>query len=171
MLQHNRHDGRRGTINPTSSGCSVSIERAAIVISATMPYYADSSRSLPTTEAAGATPGWEDWDNDGHPAVSMRVSGLANGDRYCTTRTSAIWQGEAATDADYLKLRSDWRQDESVLGVTSDILKATGARDGDSSLHFVEFAKLSVGQVSGDDTTICKKIRELAPTLTPAATK
>ncbi len=173
LMEQNPHAGRVGSIKPRQNGCTVSMQQMPYVIGASMPYYEDRSRTLPTVEqaAAGSAPGWEDWDLDGKPGVSMYVSGLATGVRYSCTRTSSSWSGEIASAATHFKLSSIWLQDDSVLGVTSEILKATAARDADPSLHFTEFDKLEQGQVSGDDSAICKQIRELAPTLTPEANR
>lgn len=171
ILSQNPQGGRKGSAEATSSGCSVAFDRATVVFGATTPHYLDMSRALPTEQASGSTPGWEDWDNDGKPGISLHVSGLASGTRYAATRTWATWKGDISSGADRFKLATIWGTDESVLGVTTDILKASGVPDSDPKLHFAEFARLSEGQVSGDDAAICAKVRQLAPMLTPNANK
>jgi hypothetical protein len=171
QLSENPQAGRQGRASASAAGCSVSFARSATVLGATTPYYTDESHGLPTLDqqASGSSPGWEDWDNDGIPGVGLKVSGLANGTRHCSTRTSATWQGDVASGADHFKLGVQWSSVESVYEVTDEVLRSTGVPDGNASLHFAEFARLSPGQVSGDDQAICAKIRELAPALTPDA--
>lgn len=171
IMERNSHAGVSGLSRPSPAGCGVSISRAPYVMGATMPYYQDKSHALPTLEqaASGSSPGWEDWDSDGKPGISLHVSGLANGVRYMAARTTGDWKGEIKRGAARFKLRSNWQQEEAVLGVTSDILKSTGTRDADPAVHFAQFAQLTPGQVSGDDATICNQIRNLAPMLTAEA--
>ena len=66
---------------------------------------------------------------------------------------------------------SDWGQDESVLGVTADVLQQTGVPDADRSGHFTQFARLAPEQVLGDPSSICATVRQLAPRLTPEANR
>jgi hypothetical protein len=173
LMEKNPHTGRAGVSKPTKAGCSVSMTRAPYVFGATMPYYQDDARALPGLDqaASGSSPGWEDWDADDQPGITMRVSGLANGIRYSTARTSSAWSGQIKSGAQLFKLFSVWQQVESVLGVTSEILKAMAVRDADPTLHFAQFARLEKDQVSGNDAAICKQIRELAPMLTAEANK
>lgn len=173
ILQNNPHTGRSGRSHPSAGGCNVSLAKTTTVMGATMPHYADQSHALPSLEqpASGSSPGWEDWDDDSKPGITLHVSGLATGVRYTSTRTSSSWSGDIKSGAKLFKLRSTWQQDDSVYGASSDALKGGGARDADPTLHFAQFAKLDNGQVSGDDTTLCKKLRELAPTLTAEANK
>jgi hypothetical protein len=47
-------------------------------------------------------------------------------------------------------------------------LASEAVRAADGKLHFAQFARLTPDQVPGsDDAQICKRIVELAPTLTP----
>ncbi|HVZ30838.1 MAG TPA: hypothetical protein VG963_00345, partial [Polyangiaceae bacterium] len=106
MVEKNSHAGRRGTAASTASGCNVSFERAYNVLGATTPYYADASHPLPTIDqqASGDTPGWEDWDNDGHPAVSLHVSGIVTGTRYTALRAWNEWSGTVSAGASSFQL-------------------------------------------------------------------
>jgi hypothetical protein len=174
MLANNSHAGRRGSVTASGDGCSVSFERAVIVVGATTPFYADERNALPTIEqpATDTEPGWEDWDEDGNPAVSLHVSGLVEGERYTALRSFILWSGSIPSGAMTFRLPvSDWGQEESVLGVTAEVLKQTGVPDADRSGHFTQFARLAPEQVPGDPDSICATVRQLAPTLTPDANR
>lgn len=174
LIENNSHVGRRGTVVDDGEGCSVSFERAVVVVGATTPFYTDESNPLPALDqpASDTAPGWEDWDEDGNPAVSLHVSGLIEGSRYTVIRAFSEWSGTVVKGATAFQLDvSDWGQDEAVLGVTAELLKQTGVPDPDRSGHFTEFARLAPEQVRGDASAICATVRELAPTLTPDANR
>jgi hypothetical protein len=172
MLRYNPHAGRRGTITASGANCNVAFTRAVTVMGATCPYYLDESRPLPTTQASGSTPGWEDWDQDGQPGVTLNISStLATGRRFTVVRIVNDWSGPFTPGATSFRLAADPFQIESVLGADDEILKGLGDATSNPSDHFAQFAKLQPGQVQGDDTAMCAKIRELAPMLTPEANR
>jgi hypothetical protein len=174
MIANNSHAGRRGTATASGDGCSVSFERAIIVVGATTPFYASETNPLPTLDqpASDTSPGWEDWDEDGNPAVTLHVSGLVEGERYTALRAFVEWSGTIPAGVATFRLPvSDWGQEESVLGVTAELLKETGVPDADRSGHFTQFARLQPDQVQGDASAICAAVRQLAPTLTPDANR
>jgi hypothetical protein len=164
--------GRTGKARLSSDRCDVEWSRLHRVLGATMPYYGDPSRPLPSPDqpADDGAAGWEDWDGDGQPGISIHVSGVLNGTRYSASRTWTTYAGKVAKGATTFRLGLDWKQEESVLGVTTDALKAAGVKDANPALHFVQFAKLSDTQARGsDDSAICTAIRDLAPELTADA--
>jgi hypothetical protein len=172
ILAKNSHAGRLGKVTSSGTSCSVSFDPAFTILGATTPHYANPSNALPTVDqqASGSTPGWEDWDNDGKPGISFYVSGFASGARYSVQRVFNDWtDGTYSPGATAIKLNAVTQQDESVLGATSDIIKTLSVPDTDPSFHFTQFARLGADQVQGDDTALCAKVRELAPTLTPEA--
>jgi hypothetical protein len=172
IVANNSHAGRGGRVVSDGSRCSVTFDRAYSVVGATMPYYSDATIALPTLEeqASGTSPGWEDWDEDGQPAVSLHVSGIAQGTRYTVVRTFSDWSGTISAGATTFQLAvPDWGQDEAILGATADLLKQTAVPDSNRANHFVQFAQLTPEQVQGDDETVCATVRRLAPTLTPNA--
>ena len=105
-----------------------------IVVGATTPFYADERNALPTIDqpATDTEPGWEDWDEDGNPAVSLHVSGLVEGERYTALRSFILWSGSIPSGAMTFRLPvSDWGQEESVLGVTAyHATRLSAARSG-----------------------------------------
>jgi hypothetical protein len=172
LVKKSSNAGRRGKAIASGSSCNVSFEKSYDIVGATTPYYKDPNIALPTLEqqASGSTPGWEDWDADGEPAVSLIVSGIANGSRYTVLRVFSEWSGTIAAGATTFKIAvPDWGQQESVLGVTSDLLTLTGEPDADPSGHFTQFAKLTPDQVKADDLAMCDFVRMQAATLTPEA--
>jgi hypothetical protein len=127
---------------------------------------------MPTAsqQATSTTPGWEDWDNDGHPGFTTNVTGLATGQIYLATRRWTLWSGTIAAGASTFKLADDWNAETDTLGYSgSSLLTSPSSKDNNTSLHFVEFAHLAATQATGDDATTCAAIRMLAPSLTPSA--
>ena len=167
--------GRKGKSAPSSgSHCAVSFDEIYLVEGATEAYYSDPSHALPADEASGSTPGWEDWDNDGHPGYSMNVTGLTTGQLYMAVRKHNQWSGTIAAGASTFQLADDWNDEEDVLGYSPPdnmvlSLAASGAKDNDDTLQFVQLARLTAAQAAGDDSTVCATMRKLAPTLTMTA--
>jgi hypothetical protein len=174
MLTKDLQTGRKFTSAASSSGCSVSFEKRYTITGATVAFYTDPSQAMPmpSDQATSTTPGWEDWDNDGNPGITMNVTGLATGQIYIAIREWNLWSGTIATGASTFKVADSWDSEQDLLGYTGSSLlteTASGTRDNDNSLHFVQFARLGPTQATGDDPTICASIRTLAPTLTPDA--
>jgi hypothetical protein len=172
LLAKVKQTGRAFTSTGAASGCAVSFEKSYLVESATVSFYTDPSQTMPTVsqQATSTTPGWEDWDNDGHPGMTMNTTGLVTGQLYLATRMSIIWSGTVAAGASAFKLADNWSLENDTLGYSgSSLLTSPSSKDNDASLHFVEFARLSATQATGDDATTCTAIRSLAPSLTPSA--
>jgi hypothetical protein len=174
MMKNDPSTGRKFTSKSASGGCAVAFEERYFILGATASYYVNPSTTMPTMsqEATGTTPGWEDWDNDGNPGFTNSVTGLATGQIYLADRKHNAWSGAIAAGASTFKLADDWNSEQDLLGYNgSQLLTETSSatRDNDASLHFVEFARLSATQATGDDATLCASIRTLAATLTPHA--
>jgi hypothetical protein len=168
---HPAYEGRKGTVQKASGGCMVAVDKDATIRGATVAAYRDPSVALPKLdqEAAGGAPGWEDWDEDGQPGVTLNISGLATGKLYAVTRNWTAYSGTFKDKAKLLTLSIDWGQDRSTLGYTDATLAADAARDTDESRHVVEFGKMTDEQTKGSDLEICESVRDLAKTLTPNA--
>jgi hypothetical protein len=164
--------GRKFASKAVAAGCAVSFEKHYVVHGATTSFYVDPSQTMPTAsqQATSTTPGWEDWDNDGHPGFTTNVTGLATGQIYLATRRWTLWSGTIAAGASTFKLADDWNAETDTLGYSgSSLLTSPSSKDNNTSLHFVEFARLAATQATGDDATTCAAIRMLAPSLTPSA--
>jgi hypothetical protein len=164
--------GRAVSSAQTAAGCEVRFGKHYIVRGATYPHYTDPSIPMPTVEqpASGSTPGWEDWDGDGQPGVTGILSGTVAGKIFVAPR---VWTelGGTVPDTDArLRLPVQWDQQPNMLGFDgSPLLASESVRAADPSLHFAELARLSDGQATGDDLSICRAVVELATILTPAA--
>jgi hypothetical protein len=172
LLTKDKQTGRTYTSVAGASGCTVAFEKFYSVIGATVPFYTDPSQAMPTVsqQATSTTPGWEDWDDDGNPGITMSTTGLVTGQLYVATRGSTVWSGSVAASASTFQLADDWNAETDTLGYDgSSLLTSPSSRDNDASLHFVQFARLASTQATGDDATTCAAIRMLAPSLTPRA--
>lgn len=170
IMTNNSMNGRKGTITPTSSGCSVSFEPSVTVDGATVSYYRDPSVALPgmADQASGSTPGWEDWDADGNPGISYHLSGIATGAVYVSARHTNTWAGTIHGTTPPFTVPDTAKHEEDLLGYDgSPFLTTTSSPSSDPTLKFAEFARLDDTQATGDDTTTCTAVRALAPTLTP----
>jgi hypothetical protein len=164
--------GRPVTSTPSASGCDVSFAKYYAVFGATYPHYTDPSITLPTIDqpASGTTPGWEDWDEDSKPGITIRLSGIIAGKVFVASRFWSSAGGSVAAVGDGFRLPLEWSQEKNVIGFEgSELLASDAVRAADPSLHFVELARLDPAQATGDDLTICSAAVELAPTLTPTA--
>jgi hypothetical protein len=176
-LVHPSYEGRKGTVKKTADGCSVQIDRDTHVKGATVATYKDWSIPLPMVNqpAANGQPGWEDWDNDSNPGFSMDLSGLAKGTIYLAARTWTEYSGTIPEGATAFKLDVEWEQVRAPYGASVPdpigILQSIPGHARDQSLQLVEFAKLTDEQAAGDDAARCERLRALAPTITPNASK
>ncbi len=172
LLAHDSDTGRKGTMVATATGCQLDIEKRYTVRGATQPFYGDPSQPMPTSsqQATCTTPGWEDWDGDGKPGITLTVSGAANGHLYCAQRDWNQFSGEFANGATTFKVPVTWDSGQDVLGYDgSSLITESSVPDPDATQHFVTFVKLDPTQATGDDTAICASLRSLLPTLAPDA--
>lgn len=172
LLIHNSDTGRKGTMTVAGSGCQLAIEKRYTVRGATVSYYSDPAKPwpMPLPQAMGTTPGWEDWDMDGHPGISLVVSGAASGTLYVAQRDWNQWSGAVAASSTKFNVPVTWDSGQNPLGYSGSSLVTQSATPAtDATQHYVWFAKLDASQVTGDDTAICATVRSLVPTLTPAA--
>jgi hypothetical protein len=174
LLMHDSDTGRKGTVEASSSGCQVAVEKRYTVRGATLPFYEDPSQALPTPsqQATGTSPGWEDWNGDGHPGITLVVSGAATGSLYLSQRDWNQFSGSVAFDATSFQLSVTWNTEQGVLGYDgSELITESAEPDPDATQHYVDFVRLAPSQATGSDTAICAAVRSLVPTLAPDATK
>ncbi|HVW28744.1 MAG TPA: hypothetical protein VHC69_25435 [Polyangiaceae bacterium] len=172
ITANNPMAGRKGTIKTSSGGCSVSFAPYVSVYGATVSYYKDTSHALPdpNTEASGATPGWEDWDDDGNPGITYNLSGIASGQVFYSTRMTNTWSGTIDGTRSSFTIADAPKHENDELGYNGSPLLTTQSQlSADASLHFVQFARLDSTEATGDDTATCNAARTLATTLTPKA--
>lgn len=144
VMAHVSHDGRTGRSVGKAGACQVDFDEQYTVAGATVPYYLDPSTTLPTAEQAAANgkPGWEDWDEDGHPGITGICTGTVNGKLYTAARDRATLSGTTADVASSFSLPMDWDQEQNVMAFEgSPFLGTTAVRAAEPSLHFAEFAR------------------------------
>jgi hypothetical protein len=175
--QFTNYDGRTGSVEESGAGCKVSFDRSALVKGMTPAAYALESSALPSAaeEASGATPGWEDWDADGEPGITMTITGLAQGKMYTAARTFASYGGSTDPFPEHFQLDYDWVQERIVYGtdpgdpITRSLLAADAQVSPKLGENFVEFGRLADDEATGDDDAKCEAVRRLVSRLNPAA--
>jgi hypothetical protein len=173
-LAHNDYRAMSGSSRTTAEGCEIAFAKHYTVMGATADHYRDPERPLPTPEqrASATAPGWEDWDADGHPGVTLVISGAVTGSLYTATR---VWHQLTAHVQDAtgpIRFPDSWNQEAVALGFEgSPLLTEQGVKAADPSLHFAEAARLDPTQAQGDDAATCAAVRTLAKTLTPSASQ
>jgi hypothetical protein len=168
--------GRTMTSTPSAGGCDVHFAKAYTVRGATVDFYRDNpSVAMPTVNqpASGSMPGWEDWDEDGQPGITGRLSGpVVTGRVFVAPRHAIELTGTIPDTMSHFKLPIDWQQEPNVMAFDPPdnfLLGSTADRHPDPTLHFGEFARLADDQATGDDNAICDAVIGLVPTLTPEA--
>jgi hypothetical protein len=164
--------GRKGTSVPAATGCKIDFEKWYTVRGATLPHYLDPAIPLPTADekATATKPGWEDWDGDGNPGLTGVLSGVVAGKIFVAPRQWTQMSGSVSNVSGVFKLPVQWNQEANVMSYDgSPLLASDSAKAADPALHFTEFARLTPEQATGDDAALCKRMVELAQTLTPAA--
>ena len=174
ILSHDSDTGRKGTMEVATSGCQLSIEKRYTVRGATVSFYSDPNQTMPTAgqKADGTTPGWEDWDMDGNPGITLVVSegGSNLGDLYCAQRDWNQFDGAVTASSTAFRVPATWGSEQDALGYTgSDLVTQMADPDSDPTQNFVWFVKLGPTQATGDDTAVCAAVRSLVPTLAPGA--
>lgn len=167
-----QHAGRTGTSAAASGGCQVTFQKWYTVRGATLPYYTDPTKPMPSAEepAMGSTPGWEDWDMDGNPGLTGVISGVVSGKIFSAPRQWSSMTGSVPDVSSTFKLPLLWDQEANVMAYDgSPLLSSSAARAADPALHFVQFARMTAEQSAGDDKAICASVINLAKTLTPEA--
>ncbi len=176
IMMHDNDTGRRGTMEAVSSRCQLSIEKRYTVRGTTVSFYTDPNQAMPTAsqQASGSTPGWEDWDMDGNPGITLTVGegGTNIGELYCAQRDWNQFAGAVPAMSTKFSVPATWGSEQDALGYSgSSLVTQAAVPDSDPSQNYGWFAKLSSTQATGDDATICASIRSLVPTLTPDALK
>lgn len=163
--------GRKGTVEEVADGCKVHIDKDVTVRGATVEYYRDLNKPLPklADRATADKPGWEDWDEDGEPAVTLNITSLSSGRIRAVMRNWSEYSGVVPDGADLLTMRLDWGQSRATLKADNPFLLLDATRDPDQSRSAVELGRMSDAQTAGDDLAICASVRALAKTLTPNA--
>ena len=175
FLLHNRSTGRRGSFIREGAGCRLRLEREYVVRGATVAHYSNPANPLPTRtqKAEGQTPGWEDWDGDGNPGVSLVVSSsLASGTLYTCQRDWTEYAGATPASAPKLKVALSYGVQQVALGRapgSPQAIETTSAPSSDPAQHYAWFHRLQPGEATGTPAEICAAVRSLKDRLVPEA--
>jgi hypothetical protein len=175
FLQKNSSAGRQGTFVAEGSMCHLKLDREYTVRGATVAFYVNPANKMPdrTQPATATTPGWEDWDGDGNPGFSLKVSSaLLSGTLYTCQRDWTIYDGTTPASAAKLKVAITYDGEQVALGRSdgsSALLEVTSAPSSDPTQHYAWFQRLTPDQATGSDAEICAAVRALKDTLVPEA--
>lgn len=174
FLAHNSSAGRKGTFVKEGAGCHLKLDKEYVVRGATVPHYLDPAVKLPdkAAKADGANPGWEDWDGDGNPGISLKVtSTLASGTLYACQRDWTVYDG-AVTGGPKFKVSITFGSEQIPLGRSegsASALESSSSPSSAAAQHYAWFHRLDAGQAVGTDAEICAAIRTLKNQLVPEA--
>ena len=180
FLQKNSSTGRRGTYVKDGNGCRLVLETEYVVRGATVAAYRDPKLPLPTRteKATGTTPGWEDWDGDDQPGISLKVSSsLASGTLYTVQRDWTRYEGITSADGPELKVPRfkvpiAYGGEHVPLGRSMgapQAIESGSSPSSDPAQHYAWFARLGEGAASGSPEQICAAVRMLKDQLVPQA--
>jgi hypothetical protein len=175
FLEHDTSTGRTGTYVKEGSSCHLTLAKEYVVRGATVAYYDNPSNPLPgkADQANGSTPGWEDWDGDGNPGISLKVSStLASGVLYSCQRDWTNYDGTTPLSAPKFQVSITYNGEQIALGRAAgspQAIESASAPSSDPSQHYAWFHKLDDGQATGSDADICAAVRTLKDTLVPEA--
>jgi hypothetical protein len=175
ILQRNSSSGRRGRFLPEGDGCRLTLDKEYVVRGATLPAYLDPTRKLPDRAmmAGAGVPGWEDWDGDGNPGISLKVSSsLASGTLYTCQRDWTAYDGPTAAGARKLKVPISYGGEQVALGRSAgsaQAIESSSSPASDPAQHYAWFHALASDQAQGTDAEICAEIRALKDRLLPEA--
>ncbi len=175
LLEKNTSTGRRGTYVKDGSNCRLLLDTEYVVRGATVAAYTDPKRPLPTRteKATGTTPGWEDWDGDGQPGISLKVSSsLASGTLYSVQRDWTRYEGIASAHGPKFKVSIGYGSEHVPLGRSMgapQAIESKSSLSSDPAQHYAWFARLGDGQAAGTPEQICAAVRMLKDQLLPEA--
>jgi hypothetical protein len=175
FLLHNSSAGRRGSFAKDVAGCRLKMEKEYTVRGATVAHYQNPGTKLPGKDqpASGAMPGWEDWDGDGNPGISLKVSStLASGTLYTCQRDWTEYDGVIAGGPVKLKVAITYGGEQVALGRAAGTPAAVESASSPSSNpahHYAWFHRLEPAQAAGSDAEICAAVRTLKGQLVPEA--
>jgi hypothetical protein len=175
FLQKNTSTGRRGTFAKEGATCRLALDTEYVVRGATVATYSDPKQPLPTRaqKAEGATPGWEDWDGDQQPGISLKVSSsLASGTLYTCQRDWTRYEGITSAAGNKFKVPISYGGEQVPLGRSMgapQAIESGSSPSSDPSQHFAWFHRLEPGQVTGTPEQICATVRMLKDQLLPEA--
>jgi hypothetical protein len=175
FLQKNSSTGRRGTYVKAGDGCRLMLDTEYVVRGATVAAYLDPKQPLPTRtqKATGTTPGWEDWDGDDQPGISLKVSSsLASGTLYTVQRDWTRYEGVTSGVGAKFKVAIGYGGEQVPLGRSMgapQAIESGSSPSSDPAQHYAWFARLEESEATGSPEQICAAVRALKDQLVPEA--
>jgi hypothetical protein len=175
LLVHDSSTGRAGTFTREGAGCRLVLDKEYVVRGATVAQYQDPARKLPdrTQPATATTAGWEDWDGDGNPGISLQVSSpLAGGTLYTCQRDWTRYEGITPAGAVKLQVPISYGGEQVALGRSpgsAQAIESSSTPSSDPTQHYAWLHRLEAGQAEGSDAEICAAVRRLKDSLLPEA--
>ena len=185
VMGKNRYGCLQGTYAMGDSACDGDFGILWLVRGLS-PHFLDPSTDLEgLTQSDSAdwpgTPGWEDWDEDGKPGITLTATGIANFDMHVGQRGWNHVHGTTEGSAGHFRMPVDWEQSQVILSTTPPDfpvppqLQAPAPRPFE---HYQIFHKLDeamlkkLGELvdrAGDDLdaadrAICAQVRTWSPT-------
>jgi hypothetical protein len=119
------------------------------------------SEALPTSASDARV---VDQDGDGHPGVTVKVSGLITGEIYLVQRVRQSWSGQLDADGNLSFALMQDAGEQTILDASSSLLKKTPdiSKDPDASKTNVSFVKLPATE-DYDCSRLIKEIDSLWP--------
>jgi hypothetical protein len=173
---HSFNDGRRAVYGATGSDeCYLQVEQRYLVRGATVDYFIDPAVDLAEAAepATDTTPGWEDWDEDGHPGVTFTISGLASGAIYVVQRDWNEYEGLTPRGADKFRVDVTWNTEQVTISKEPPQLPSadsvSSTEPGDNFIWFARLDGVEQWDVADDADvlTVCARVRELKDQLLP----
>jgi hypothetical protein len=164
LRDHDAQVGRPALIGETPDGtCALSFAQGVQLRGATLDAFASSEKALPTTPQKGEAPGVEDWDNDGHPGMTVQVTGAATGQLFTVLRSFDAPQGMLPVHASAFAVAESFRIERKVLGTipaslpTAELTASPRRHD-----HYRAFLRLDDALHGLSPTKLCEALRAQA---------
>jgi hypothetical protein len=199
-VAYGSNPARTGTMGVSGNSCKFHFDKYYTVRGATLAYYMNPNNSMTNlgtntdnsaTEAMGCganfsnctTPGWEDWDGDGNPGITLAVAGTATGQIFAAQRDFSEFNGTVPMNANKFEVgivdsggHPSCGPEQYALsyGGGCNAICNTGATlascpsSGCAAEFFVDWVRLD-SPPGADPTAICAYVANNAATMVPRA--
>jgi hypothetical protein len=138
------------------------MEKTWEVLGVTRSHYLNPKIPMPDVNqpAKDGQPGWEDWDKDGNPGLTLEITGFASGQTYVIKRSWDSAQGVVEPGADKIKLALQGEEFQTKLG--GNVKDPGNALAANPDEHFIWMKRVPGPVVLGStDQETCEKVRAI----------